>query len=107
MTDAKSKRLAFLEKTVSEGSTDPFVLYALALEYKSIEQLQDSIQVFSKLRQNKPDYVPMYLMCGQVLEKAGQKDEAREWYQAGIAAARAKSESHAQTELEAALAALA
>jgi hypothetical protein len=48
----------------------------------------------------------MYLMCGQMLEKLARKDDARDWYEAGISAARAKGDSHAQGELEGALTAL-
>jgi hypothetical protein len=40
------------------------------------------------------------------LEKAGRKDEARAWLEAGIEAARKKKDGHALSELESALAAL-
>jgi hypothetical protein len=54
----------------------------------------------------KPDYVAMYLMCGQMLETAARADEAREWLEAGIAQARQKGDGHAVSELESALATL-
>ena len=53
-----------------------------------------------------PEYVAMYLMCGDVLSKLARKDEARAWYEAGIAAAKAKGDAHALGELESALAGL-
>ena len=46
----------------------------------------------------------MYLMCGQMLDEAGRKDEAREWLESGLAAAKAKGDSHAASEIESALA---
>ena len=100
-----SKRLAYLEKITSEGSKDPFAWYGLALEYKTLGRIDDSLRTFQTLRTSTPDYVPMYLMCGQMLADAGRA-EAREWLEAGIAAATAKRDSHALGELEAALEAL-
>ena len=100
-----SKRLAYLEKITSEGSKDPFAWYGLALEYKTLGRTDDALRTFQALRKNTPDYVPMYLMCGQMLAEAGRA-EAREWLEAGIGAAKAKRDSHALGELEAALDAL-
>jgi len=101
-----SKRLAFLEKATAGGSKDPFVWYGLALEYRSLSRFDEALQTFATLRKTTPDYVPMYLMCGQMLEQMGRAGDAREWLEAGIDAARAKRDTHALGELEAALAAL-
>jgi predicted Zn-dependent protease len=101
-----SKRLAFLEKLTAEGSEDPMAWYGLALEYRNLERWDEALQTFTTLRTRQPDYVAMYLMCGQMLEKLGRKDEARDWLEAGVSAARAKRDSHALGELEGALAAL-
>jgi len=101
-----SKRLLYLEKITAEGSTDPFAWYGLALEYRNAERWDEALQTFTTLRTAHADYVPLYLMCGQMLEKLGRKDEARDWLEAGIAAARAKKDTHALGELESALAGL-
>ncbi len=101
-----SKRLAYLEKATAAGATDPFVWYGLAQEYRTLGRDDDSLATFTKLREASPDYVAMYLMCGQLLEKMGRIADARDWLGAGIAAARAKRDSHALGELEAALSAL-
>jgi predicted Zn-dependent protease len=98
-----AKRLAYLEKVTREGTTDPFPWYGLALEYRNLERYDESLQTFTTLRAQSPGYVPMYLMCGQMLEKAGRGDEAREWLTAGIAAATKAGDGHARSELEAAL----
>ncbi len=103
---ANDKRLAFLQKLTADGSEDPMAWYGLAMEYRKRERWDEALQTFSTLRTRKPDYVAMYLMCGQMLEGVGRKDEAREWMEAGIAAARAKGDSHAVSELESALATL-
>ena len=61
------------------------------------------LAAFESLRSRSPDYVPMYLMCGQMLEQMGRVADARTWMAAGMAAARAKGDAHAASELEAAL----
>jgi len=105
-TAAPSKRLAYMEKVTSDGTTDPFPWYGLALEYRNLERYDESLQTFTTLRTNHPSYVPMYLMCGQMLEKAGRTEDAREWLAAGVLAATKGGDGHARGELEAALATL-
>jgi predicted Zn-dependent protease len=102
-----SKRLAFLQKLTSEGSKDPMAFYGLAMEYRSLELHEEALTTFKTLRESHPEYVAMYLMCGQMLEKMNRQAEARSWYETGIARAREAHNEHAAGELEAALAALA
>ena len=101
-----SKRLAFLEKMTAAGSKDPMAWYGLAMEYRTLARHDEALQTFTTLRTQTPDYVAMYLMCGQMLEGIGRADEAREWLEEGIAVARKKGDSHALGKLESALAAL-
>jgi hypothetical protein len=106
MSTATSKRLEFLLKMTASGASDPFPWYGLALEYRGLERYDEALATFERLRAISPHYVPMYLMCGQMLEKMNRKDDARVWLSQGIAAARAKGDAHALSELEAALGAL-
>jgi tetratricopeptide (TPR) repeat protein len=101
-----SKRLAFLEKITSEGSKDPFAWYGLAMEYAGLGRLDDALATFGKLRALDATYVPMFLMCGSMLAKAGRVDEARAWLDDGLAAAKAKGDTHALSEIQDALAGL-
>lgn len=101
-----NKRLLFLEKTTREGSTDPMAFYGLAMEYRKLERWDEALQTFTQLRDRFPDYVAMYLMCGQMLEGLGRIDEARAWMESGLLAARKKGDGHAASELESALALL-
>src|ERR1700744_841576 len=103
VADNANKRLLFLEKTTKEGSTDPLAWYGLAMEYRKLERWDESLQTFTALRTMKPDYVALYLMCGQMLEGCGRTDEARTWLEAGIDQAKAKGDSHALGELQSAL----
>lgn len=99
----ESKRLAFLQKTTADGSTDPLAWYGLAMEYRKLSRWDEALQTFSALRAMKPDYVAMYLMCGQMLGELAREDEARTWLEAGLEQARQKGDGHALSELQAAL----
>ncbi len=99
-------RLEVLEMMVAKGVNDAFPMYGLAQEYRSLGRDEDAVRAFENLRAKFPNYVPQYLMCGQLLEKLGRKDEARTVLQAGIDAAKAGRDMHALGELESALAAV-
>jgi predicted Zn-dependent protease len=103
---ATSKRLEFLKKFTASPAADSFAWYGLAMEYRTLGRHDEALAAFESLRSRSPDYVPMYLMCGQMLEQMGRAADARAWMTAGIDAARAKGDAHAASELEAALGAL-
>jgi predicted Zn-dependent protease len=94
-----SKRLAFLEKMLADGKADSFGHYCLALEYKGLERVDDALRTFELLRAKDPGYVPMFLMCGTMLLDAGRNDAAREWLEAGVAAASKAGDTKALGEL--------
>jgi predicted Zn-dependent protease len=102
----ESKRLEYLLKLTGRGGAaadDPFAWYGLAMEYRSLESYDQALAAFESLRGRAPGYVPMYLMCWQMLEKMGRAVDARTWFLAGIDAARNKGDAHALGELESAL----
>jgi tetratricopeptide (TPR) repeat protein len=99
-----NKRLLLLEKMIEGGTQDPFHWYALGMEYAGLGRIDDALGTFTELRRIDPGYVPMYLMCGTMLLKAGRTDDGREWLTAGIAAAEKKGDAHALSELNEALA---
>ena len=109
MAPQGSKRLEYLLKlTGGQGAAgvDPFAWYGLAMEYRGLERYDEALATFEQLRSQAPEYVPMYLMCGQMLEKLGRAADARSWLRAGIEAARQKGDAHALSELESAFQAL-
>jgi hypothetical protein len=103
LPEPTSKRLVFLQRMTADGSQDPMAFYSLAMEYRGLGRHDEALQTFTSLRSSYPDYVAMYLMCGQMLEKLERFEDARSWYEAGIVKARATGNGHAASELEAAL----
>jgi tetratricopeptide (TPR) repeat protein len=99
-------RLALLERMVAEGSTDPFHHYARAMELRSLGRLDEALAAYREVTERFPDYVPTYLMAGQVAQELGQPDEARRMLSEGVSRAGAAGDAHALSELRAALDAL-
>lgn len=99
-------RIEAIQKIVAQQPKDPFPYYGLAMEYKNAGRADEAHQAFADLESRFPDYVPQYLMHGNVLASLHQPDEARAVYERGIAAARKKGDAHALGELQQALAGL-
>ena len=102
-----NKRLQMLETMIAKGSKDPFVRYARALELRSEGALEQALSALDEVRALHPDYVPTFLMAGQIAAQLGQIERAREWYEHGVRVASAARDEHARTELQAALDGLA
>jgi len=102
-----SKRLLFLERTIAEGSKDPFAHYCLAQEYRSLGRVEDALRVFAGVRESHPKYLAAYLMTAQLLEEQSRAEESAEWCRAGIEQAQAARDAHTVGELEAVLARVA
>ena len=96
-------RLPMLEKLIERGSTDPFVHYARAMELRTLGRTADALDAFDQVTSRFPEYVPSYLMAGQVAVELAAYDRARDFLTRGLAAARAAGDDHAISELSAAL----
>jgi tetratricopeptide (TPR) repeat protein len=101
-----SQRLAMLEKLVAQGSKDPFVHYACAMELRSLGRNDEALSAFRALRERFPSYVPTYLMAGQLALEMAAVDTAREFLEQGVCCAQAAGDEHAESELTRALAGL-
>lgn len=96
-----------LQAFIAQKPRDPFPRYALALEYKNADRMDEAQAAFAELTALDPSYVPTYLHAGNVLLALGRRDDARATYQAGIVAATRAGDTHARGELEGALASVA
>ena len=96
-------RLQRLEQLIAKGSKDPFVRYARALELRGMGELEAALGALQEVRALHPDYVPTFLMAGQIALQLERTEDARAWLQQGLAAAKAARDEHARTELQTAL----
>lgn len=91
---------------IQQNPQDPFPRYALALEYKNGDRLDEARATFESLMSAHPDYTASYLHAGNTLIALGLKEEARATYQRGVEACARKGDTHARGELEGALSSL-
>ncbi|MBC7567751.1 MAG: tetratricopeptide repeat protein [Pedobacter sp.] len=98
----QSTRLAKLLEFLDSDPNDPFILYALATEYNSLNDVEEAFSYYLKLVAVHPDYVGTYYHLGKLYEKNNNPEAAIEVYQKGMIAARTKHDMHAFSELQAA-----
>jgi predicted Zn-dependent protease len=100
------QRIEAFRHFVEKRPDDAFARYSLAMALRTAGRAEEAAAAFAELRRRLPDYVPAYLMLGQVLEGMGRDAEAAEAYDAGVAAAARAQDHHARSELSQALDAL-
>lgn len=81
---------------------DNFLRHALALEYIKLGDDLKARILFEEILTESPDYVGSYYHLAKLLEKLEQTDKAIEYYEKGMASAKAANDSHAYSELQAA-----
>jgi tetratricopeptide (TPR) repeat protein len=96
-------RLATLLEMEGSAPSDPFVKYALALEYQKLEDIPNSKAYFELLIKDYPDYLATYYQYGMLLENEAAHDQAMVVYEKGIAIAKAAHDFKTLWELEEAL----
>ena len=96
----QSTRLAKLLEFLENDPNDPFVLYALATEYNSLNDKDHAFSYYLKLVSDHPTYVGTYYHLGKLYEKNGEQAVAITIYQQGMVAARNKGDMHAFSELQ-------
>jgi|ERR1039458_3066274 Tfp pilus assembly protein PilF len=98
-----SSRIDILNSMLAQNPNDSFARYGLAMEYRNRGDLPRAAAEFRALTAADPDYSAAYFHGAQTLERLGQIEEARQWYQRGIEVTTRKGERHALGELQAAL----
>jgi predicted Zn-dependent protease len=104
MTDQKKTRRQALEEFVQKSPGDAFSRYGLAMECMRTGDASAAILNFDVLLKHHADYIPAYLMYGQLLVRESRPDEAKQILMTGIAAAGKKGDQHAASEMEGLLA---
>lgn len=96
-------RIQALRSILKQNPADRLARYGLAMEYVKTGEYEAALREFETLLAAAPDYLYAYFHAGQVLEKLGRIEEARNMYQQGLGAAAAAGDRHAQSELSGAL----
>ena len=96
----QNTRLVKLLEFLESDPNDSFILYALATEYNSLNDIENAFKYYLVLINQHPDYVGTYYHLGKLYEKENQKDKAIAIYQKGMQTARTKRDMHALSELQ-------
>jgi len=99
-----NSRLEQLEQLASKAPGDPFVQYAIALEYVSSHRLEQAAEILERLMAASPDYTAGYHQAGRVYEQLDRDDEARRCYELGIVVAERQGDAKDLDEMREALA---
>jgi Tfp pilus assembly protein PilF len=94
--DRIPKLLDFLQTSPN----DNFLKHALALEYIKINELSKARSLFEDILTQNPDYIGSYYHLAKLLEQTGEKENAINWYEKGMAAAKKAGDNHAYNELQ-------
>ncbi len=100
MADQKKTRRQVLEEFVAKKPEDAFSRYGLAMECMNGGDPATADTHFRALIECNADYIPAYLMYGQLLARESRTGEAKQVLSNGIAAAGKKGDQHASSEME-------
>ena len=103
MTEQKKTRRQMLEEFVAKKPDDAFSRYGLAMECMNSGDPAAADTHFRALLERNSDYIPAYLMYGQLLVREQRIEEAKQVLANGIVAAVKKGNEHARSEMEALL----
>jgi thioredoxin-like negative regulator of GroEL len=106
MTEPKKTRRQMLEEFVAKKPDDAFSRYGLAMECMNSGDPAAADTHFRALLERNADYIPAYLMYGQLLARESRNEDARQVLSNGITAASKAGNEHARSEMETLLAEL-
>ena len=98
-----TNRIEVLTAMVAQNPADAFARYGLAMELVKTGQLDTAVAEFRALLEHNPNYAAAYFHGGQVLEKLGDVQQARAFYEKGVEVTGRTGDQHARSELQAAL----
>src|SRR6202044_2715134 len=98
-----TNRMEVLRAMVAQNPADAFARYGLAMELVNSGQMEGAVAEFRALLEHNPNYAAGYFHGGQVLEKLGDVEQARAFYEKGIEVTGRTGDQHARSELQTAL----
>lgn len=103
MTQPAKSRREKLQEFLAAHPGDAFAQYGLAIELAKEGENDAAIRAFQDLLTAHSDYVTGYFQLGQLFARIGRAAEAKQTLQSGIEVANRAGDSHASSEMAAAL----
>jgi Tfp pilus assembly protein PilF len=95
-------RINKLQQYLQASPGDNFLQHALALEYIKAGNEPEARELFEKILLADPGYVGSYYHLAKLLERTGETEQAIQWYEKGMEAAKKAGDQHSYNELQAA-----
>ena len=96
-----TERLKELEKFLENDPDDPFLLFAIAIEWIA-ENSEKTRHYFDKLLRDHEDYVGTYYHAAKLYASSGNRELAEDIFRKGIIIAKKSGDHHALRELKSA-----
>src|SRR4051794_15743115 len=99
----KSRKRLMLEEALADSPADPFLLYGLALQCLrdgATDEGRDRLRALIAHRPDAAEGVAAHQQLGQSFMDAGEADDARRAFAAGIALAQTRGDAHAAAEMQ-------
>jgi thioredoxin-like negative regulator of GroEL len=94
-----NSRIPSLLAALNGNSKDPFIQYALALEYAQEGNTEEALSFFERTTSQFPEYVPSYLHYAKLLAQIGRHNDALSCVAEGVRRADTARDLHAKKEL--------
>jgi len=98
-----TERLKQLLNFHNESPKDSFLIFAIAKEYESVDNIREALTYYLKLQEQDPDYIGLYYHLAKLYEVLEENLKAQSTYKTGIEKAQAAGDFHAVSELNSAL----
>lgn len=95
-------RIEKIKQYLQQIPNDNFLRHALALEYIKEGNDAGAQTLFEAILNESPNYIGSYYHLGKLLERNNKTQQAIEWYEKGLQAAKSVNDQHAYNELQAA-----
>jgi|SRR5450631_222218 len=96
------EKIEKLKTFLNNSPEDPFLKHALALEYIKLGNESLARRLFLEILTRDPAYIGTYYHLARLLERAGEIENARSWYEKGMVEAKNAGDLHVYNELQAA-----
>ncbi len=93
------ERLEKLLNFLKSSPNDSFLLFAIAKEYETNQQMDMALKYYLQLKENDADYIGLYYHLAKLYEYLEEKILALQTYTDGIALAKRLTDYHALSEL--------
>lgn len=96
------EKIEKLKSFLITSPDDSFLKHALALEYVKLGKDATAKELFLEILTRDPAYTGTYYHLARLLERTGETEKAKYWYELGMLAAKQGGDEHAYQELKAA-----